>query len=207
MDKFTTFIETLLKDKNIFSIYTIFFIVSTLASMTFIPVSWVKITGGILLDFWPGFLITWFAVNIGGFMIFITCRTFGKDKIYQLLQRKLKSDNQISHHLDEIERKGLPLVINLQMIPLLPAWLVNILCGISSISIKHYIVGSLFGTLPGTIIAVNLASTIASDTKNPYSITLTIILFILFNLLVHIYSKKTDLIFFNKTNKFENDNT
>ena len=189
IENFTTFIENLLTDKNKATIYITFFIVSTFASIVFIPVSWIKITGGLLLDFWPGLLLSWFAVNIGGIVIFSTCRTFGKELLIKLLRRKLKNENSINNILSDIDNKGLPLVINLRILPILPAAIINILCGLSTISLKNFILGSLIGTLPGTIIAVYISSTLTTETSNPYVFILLIFILVTFNVANYIYRK------------------
>jgi uncharacterized membrane protein YdjX (TVP38/TMEM64 family) len=201
MEDFTSFIEVLLKHKNKASTYITFFITSILASIVFIPVSWIKITGGLFLDFWPGLLLSWLAVNIGGSVIFLICRLLGKNILTDLLKNIAKNDgSRTSTLLSDIDKKGLPVVMNLQMLPIIPCSLVNILCGVSNVSYRNYIVGSLLGTLPGAIIFVNFSSKITSTSNSPYNIILSILLFIVFNLITYWYSKKDKFKFFNRTN-------
>lgn len=199
IEDFTSFLEVLLKSKNKASTYIIFFITSIFASIIFIPISWIKITGGLLLGFWPGLLLSWPAVNIGGLVVFLICRLLGKNFIGPLFRNSPQNDNNRANAiLRDVEKKGLPIVMNLQMLPILPCSIVNILCGISNISYKDYILGSLLGTLPGAIVFVNLSSNITSTDKNPYNTIVSIVLFIAFNLVTYCCSKKSKFKSFNK---------
>lgn len=191
IEDFTDFLEVLLKSKSKASSYIIFFIASIFGSILFIPISWIKIAGGLLLGFWPGLLLSWPAVNIGGLVVFLICRLLGGNFIGRLFRSPANNDNNRANYiLKDVEKNGLPLVMNLQMLPILPCSIVNILCGISNISYKDYILGSLLGTLPGAIIFVNLSSNITSSNKNPYNTIMSIVLFIAFNLVTYCYSKR-----------------
>jgi uncharacterized membrane protein YdjX (TVP38/TMEM64 family) len=199
IEGFAGFLEVLLKSKNKASAYIIFFISSIFASIIFIPISWIKITGGLLLGFWPGLLLSWPAVNIGGLVVFLICRLLGKNFIGRLFRNSVQNDNNITNIiLRDLEKNGLPIVMNLQMLPILPCSIVNILCGISNISYKDYILGSLLGTLPGAIVFVNLSSNITSANKNPYNTIVSIVLFIAFNIVTYCCRKKSKFKSFGK---------
>jgi uncharacterized membrane protein YdjX (TVP38/TMEM64 family) len=194
LEDLSYFYELLMDNKNKTETFLTFFIISTFATILFIPVSWIKITGGLLLEFWPALILSWLAVNLGGILVFLICRFIAKSFFTNFLKTGFRGNSgSMIDALGNVEKNGLTLVMNLQMLPIIPCSVVNILCGISKVSFKNYLSGSLLGTIPGTFTAVYFSSKITEVAYDPYSVILPLILFAGFNLAVYLYSKKQSI--------------
>jgi uncharacterized membrane protein YdjX (TVP38/TMEM64 family) len=187
--------EWLLENRNDADSYLVFFGASTIASMMFVPVSWIKAVGGLILDFWPALLLSWLSVNIGGIIVFIVTRYFGRNFRTSFLESKVKRDNgAIINALSNVNQNSLTLIMNLRMVPILPCSIINILCGISKVSFKNFMVGSLIGSIPGTFTVVYFSSQLTEIANNPYNIVLPLLLFISFNTFTFLYRKRKKIL-------------
>ena len=88
-----------------------------------------------------------------------------------------------------LEKEGLKLIILLRLSPLVPFDILNYLMGVTSISFKHYALGSL-GMIPGTIVYVyigtglsNMADVMSGNSSSGGTGTLAIVMLIVGSIL------------------------
>ncbi|MFP4697325.1 MAG: TVP38/TMEM64 family protein [Eubacteriales bacterium] len=197
LSSFTRWLETIKTNE---CAYFIYIIVSIVCSIFFVPLSWLRILGGILFGFWPGILIAWIASNISTNICFLLYRMLGKDFISKILNTFYKNKDSLYFNIsDHIEKNGSLLVANMQMIPILPFFIINIACALSDISYKNFALGSLWGLLPGTLITVYFSSNAIHFKENPYSIILPTAIFITFNILIYLLRKNKKTIIYEDT--------
>lgn len=130
---------------------TIFILFYTVATI-FIPSTPFMALAGILFGFKYGLLYT----TIGGFLsailVFGISRKLGKDWVDQILRNKYL--NLIQKYNKRLEKGGVADLILLRVAPIMPFNVLNILMGISRISLQNYILGTLLGLLPSNVLAV-----------------------------------------------------
>jgi len=175
--------------------YLIYLLITIIASIMFIPISWIKMLGGIIFGFWPGILVVMVSVNVASNINFLLARLLGKDFAASITKRF--SNNKISLKFnisDRTERKQILLLANIRMIPILPCSVINVLYGVSHITFKDFAIGSFLGMIPGTFVTVYFASKAIEIKDNPYAIILPLVIFIIFNAVTFLYGKKKNIV-------------
>lgn len=130
-------------------IFTILYIVATVISL---PGSVITLGGGLLFGAWWGTLINLVAATIGAWMAFLLARYLGGDFVQKRLKGKFKN-------LDEkIGENGFYTVLYLRLVPLFPFNFLNYGLGLTRISQRDYVLGSLIGMAPGTFVYTSLGS-------------------------------------------------
>jgi uncharacterized membrane protein YdjX (TVP38/TMEM64 family) len=107
-------------------------------SFTIIPLIIIITINYALFGFFNGLIWSWFTSIIAAGIWFICSRYFIKDWV----QKKKKPE-----FLSKMEQNGLLFVFQARIIPFVPSSIINILSGLSSITFKHFIIGTMFGNL------------------------------------------------------------
>ena len=99
-------------------------------------------------------------VNIGAttgaLLAFLLARTLLRDWVLKRFgQRMLSLDNGLNEN-------GLSYLLSLRLVPLFPFFLVNLACGVTGLSIKTYLIGTMIGILPGSFVYANAGASLAS---------------------------------------------
>ncbi|BAZ42983.1 hypothetical protein NIES4101_89550 [Calothrix sp. NIES-4101] len=130
-----------------------FIIIYNLATVLFIPGSALTLGGGAIFGVFWGSIYVFTAATIGATFAFLIGRYFSRDRICQLLEKypKFKAVDKA------VAREGLKIVFLTRLSPLFPFNLLNYAFGITQVSIKDYILGSI-GMIPGTIMYVYIGS-------------------------------------------------
>ena len=92
---------------------------------------------------WFGFLLSWIGACGGALLVFLLVRRFGQDRILQFLKRHPK----VKKLMIWVERHGFGPVFLLLCFPFTPSAVVNIVAGLSKISIAQYILAVLTGKM------------------------------------------------------------
>lgn len=164
----------------------IYIIAFSLVPLTFFPDSLLAILGGTIFGLSKGFLYTSIGALIGGSISFFISRILGQSFIEKFENDKLRSIQNL------LKENGFLMILLLRLIPLFPFDLISYGAGLTKISYKDFILGTLIGTIPGILVFVNLGA--QWITFNKTSIYLSVSLFILF-VVISIFLKK---IYINK---------
>lgn len=146
----------------------VFISISAVASICCIPISWFKAFGAIYFGFAHGVVYGILATTISATLSFFLARAIGKDAVNRLYENKIKpklNEKQISH-LDRTSDIGFLQLFVLRNLYFIPFSATNYLMGISSISFKTYIMGTIVGIVPGTTLYIYLIS----NSLNPISL-------------------------------------
>lgn len=130
-----------------------FIIIYNLATVLLIPGSILTLGGGVLFGLFKGSIYVFTAATLGAILAFLIGRYLSRDWVYQQMQKHPKF-NAIEGAVAE---NGLKIVFLCRLSPILPFNLLNYAFGITQISLKDYILGSL-GMIPGTIMYVYIGS-------------------------------------------------
>ncbi|MBC6415784.1 MAG: TVP38/TMEM64 family protein [Bdellovibrionales bacterium] len=165
LDSYIQF-DTLVKEKNrflkLYDSYPFYFVLSFLFFYIFYTTF--SLPGTFLLTLLSGFL---FKFVLGSLIVILGSLTGATFSF--LISRYILKDyvqNKFSSHFLSInkgfKKNGLFYLLSLRLIPAIPFFLVNILMAMTSISLKHYILGSFLGMLPAIFLYVNVGQKLAN---------------------------------------------
>lgn len=150
-------IRQYLKDFGIWA--PLIFITFYTLSIVFIPSTPLVIIAGILFGFKYGFIYTIIGGVISSVIVFNLSRRLGKEWVESILEHKyLKYINEYNKRL---ERGAVWDLIVLRITPIMPLNVLNILMGVSRIKTEEYIIGTIFGLVPGNILTVYFGNIIS----------------------------------------------
>ncbi|WP_427159003.1 TVP38/TMEM64 family protein [Aliinostoc sp. HNIBRCY26] len=134
-----------------------YIIIYNLATLLFIPGSLLTLKAGCLFGVVWGSIYVLIAALMGATLAFIIGRYCSRDWVARLLEKypKFKAIDQA------VAQEGWKIVLLTRLSPIFPFNLLNYAFGVTQISLKDYILGSL-GILPGTVMYVYIGS-LATD--------------------------------------------
>jgi uncharacterized membrane protein YdjX (TVP38/TMEM64 family) len=113
------------------------------------------LAGGALLGLLTGTVVISFASTIGATLAFLVSRFLLKDWVQSRFKDKLKAINQ------GIEKEGAFYLFTLRLVPVFPFFIINLVMGLTPISIRRFYLVSQLGMLPGTLVYVNAGTQLA----------------------------------------------
>lgn len=127
-----------------------YFIVYVLTTSLSIPgASPLSIAGGALFGFWVTTLVVSFASTIGATLACFVSRFLLRDWIQNKFGDKIAKVNE------GIEKEGAFYLFTLRLIPIFPFWMINLVMGLTKMSLFKFYWVSQIGMLPGTMVFVN----------------------------------------------------
>jgi len=130
----------------------LFFALLNIFQIIFAPVpgNVVTISSGMLFGFFRGIIITWVSVIIGGSIVMVIARAFGRRMLEYLLNEKAQKFESL------ITRKGVSFILLLSIFPNPIGDGLFYLAGLTTIRLKILIPLIALGRLPGIVLAVFL---------------------------------------------------
>ena len=117
----------------------------------FFPVPILAVAGGLAFGFVEGSLLTLLGAGINCYIMFIMSRKFGREYVRNLLKKKL-SPKQHDRIFNVSDDKLMMSLVILRLIPLVPYNLINYGYGLTNISLSKYMIASVLGIVPGTVV-------------------------------------------------------
>jgi uncharacterized membrane protein YdjX (TVP38/TMEM64 family) len=133
--------------------YTVVYILVTSLSLPGAAV--LTIAGGAIFGLWTGTLIVSFASTIGATIACSVSRFLLRDWVQSRFTDKISRIN------NEIEKEGAFYLFTLRLIPIFPFWIINLVIGVTKISLFTFYWISQVGMLPGTIVYINAGKELA----------------------------------------------
>ncbi|MEG4517297.1 MULTISPECIES: TVP38/TMEM64 family protein [unclassified Microcoleus] len=120
-----------------------------LATVLFVPGSVLTLGGGAIFGLWWGSVYVFAASTLGAVFAFAIGRYLCRDRVVKYMEShpKFKALDRA------VSQQGLKIVFLTRLCPLFPFNLLNYALGITQVSLKDYVLGSL-GMIPGTIMYV-----------------------------------------------------
>ncbi|WP_238993750.1 TVP38/TMEM64 family protein [Calothrix sp. PCC 6303] len=130
-----------------------FMLIYNLATILFIPGSILTLGGGVLFGVFWGSIYVFIAATFGALFAFLIGRYFSRDWVSQKINKypKFKAVDFA------VAKEGLKIVFLTRLSPIFPFNLLNYAFGVTQVSLKDYILGSV-GMIPGTILYVYIGS-------------------------------------------------
>ncbi|GEK32769.1 TVP38/TMEM64 family protein [Kurthia sibirica] len=151
---------THLAHNNILIVFAIMLVIMILQNLfTFIPLVLVITINISLFGFWPGYFLSALCSVIGSTLIFLSIRyifpnAFAKTKLHK--------------YEEKIKKNGFMFVFLGRILPFMPTNLINIVSGLSSIKLSHFVVATTCGNLIyGLVLSSASFSIIALFIHNP----------------------------------------
>jgi len=150
-----------------------------LLPVVFFPVAVLAVAGGLLFGLVYGSLYTLIGAAINCALMFLLSRSVGRRRIQSLVEQRVSSVWQ--ERLKQAGgRKGFFLLVILRLIPAVPYGLINYAFGLSELRFWPYMLASILGIIPGTLVFINLGDK-ALDINSPsfwFAVVLIVALFV-----------------------------
>ena len=130
-------------------VFTFFVFYVFCATLSLPGAALLTLISGFLFDFFIGLLVVSLGSTCGATCAFLLSRFFLRDFIQKRFHSRLEKINR------GFKKEGAFYLFSLRLIPILPFFVVNTLMGLTPISVKHFILASFLGMLPGSIVYVN----------------------------------------------------
>jgi uncharacterized membrane protein YdjX (TVP38/TMEM64 family) len=130
-----------------------FIIIYNLATLLFIPGSLLTLKGGCLFGVFWGSIYVLIAALVGASLAFLIGRYLSRDWVCQKMEKnpKFKAIDRA------VAKEGWKIVLLTRLSPVFPFNLLNYAFGVTQVSFKDYLLGSL-GIIPATVIYVYIGS-------------------------------------------------
>ena len=140
-----------------------FIVIYNIGTLLFIPGSLLTLKGGCLFGFLWGSIYVLIAATIGATFAFLVGRYISRDWVCKQIGNKPNFQA-----IDKaVAKNGLKIVFLTRLSPIFPFNLLNYAFGVTQVSLKDYILGSV-GMIPGTAMYVYMGSLIGDIAmKNP----------------------------------------
>lgn len=135
------------------------FLAYVLVTLVPVPRTVFSLASGLLLGPVMGVAVALAATMLSGWVSFVLARSIGRRVVARHLEHKtVRSVDQ------RLTSGGWMAVASIRLIPVAPFLPVNYACGVSSVRTWPYLVGTVLGSLPGTIAVVVLGDTLTGGT-------------------------------------------
>ena len=133
-----------------------FFLLYVLATIAFIPGLIVTLMAGLAFGAWWGTLIVSISSTVGATLAFLIARYLARDAVEKFLSKQ----SWFGKFREGVEENGFNFVIFARVVPIFPFNGLNYACGLTPLSIRNYVLGSMIGMLPGTFAYVYLGESV-----------------------------------------------
>ncbi|MFH4463733.1 TVP38/TMEM64 family protein [Vibrio diabolicus] len=144
-------------DQNfVFSAAIYFFAYIAITAFSIPGATVVTLLGAALFGFWTSLLLVSFASTMGATLAFLSSRYLLRDWVQNKFGNKLIAINQ------GVEKDGAFYLFSLRLIPVFPFFLINLLMGLTPMSVGRFYLTSQVGMLPGTAVYLNAGTQLAT---------------------------------------------
>lgn len=128
------------------------------AFLPFLPLFLFVMANANAFGLWFGFLLSWIGATIGAFLVFLLVRKYGQKRMLRFLKKSPKVQKLMAW----VERHGFGPLFILLCFPFTPSAVVNIVAGLSKISIAQY----MLAVLTGKMVMIFTISFVGYDIKS-----------------------------------------
>lgn len=157
----------------------VYFLMFVILPVFFFPVPVLAVAGGLAFGFVEGSILTFLGACANCYVMFVMSRRYGREYVINLLKRKLTEKQHKKIFEVEDDKLMLSLVI-LRLIPIVPYNLINYGFGLTNISTTKYMVASVLGIVPGTIVFLNFGATANNIWSVEFLISVVLVLLLTF---------------------------
>lgn len=163
-----------------------YFLMFAILPVFFFPVPILAVAGGLAFGFVEGSILTFLGACANCYIMFVISRKYGRDYVVGLLKKKLTEKQHKKIFEVEDDKLMISLVI-LRLIPIVPYNLINYGFGLTNISATKYMIASVLGIIPGTIVFLNFGAKANNIWSLEFLISVVLVLLLTF---ISIYLSK-----------------
>jgi phospholipase D1/2 len=141
----------------------------TPASLVLFPRPIITLFAVISFGIWAGFLLAFIGILIAAAASYYLGRKLNRGLVRRIAGTRLNRLSQV------MRRRGLLAMTAIRLVPIAPFAVVNIVAGAIRVPLRHFMIGSALGILPGTLVATVFGDQLASGLRNPASINVWLI--------------------------------
>ncbi|WP_045492712.1 TVP38/TMEM64 family protein [Vibrio hyugaensis] len=149
-------LNTFIDQNFVFAAATYFLAYIAITAFSIPGAAVVTLFGAALFGFWTSLLLVSFASTIGATIAFLSSRYLLREWVQSKFGNKLNAINQ------GVEKDGAFYLFSLRLIPVFPFFLINLLMGLTPMSISRFYLTSQIGMLPGTAVYLNAGTQLAT---------------------------------------------
>lgn len=139
----------------------IFVVAYALACVLFLPGSILTLGAGFAYGVVVGAPVVWVAANLGAVAAFLLGRTLARNWV----AGRIAGNARFAAIDRAVGQQGLRIVLLTRLAPVFPFSLLNYAYGVTRVSLRDYVLGSMVGMVPGTIMYVYFGSLFTSLTE------------------------------------------
>ncbi|HDM8173851.1 TPA: TVP38/TMEM64 family protein [Vibrio harveyi] len=149
-------LNTFISENFVFAAAIYFFAYIAITAFSIPGAAVVTLLGAALFGFWTSLLLVSFASTIGATIAFLSSRYLLREWVQSKFGNKLGAINQ------GVEKDGAFYLFSLRLIPVFPFFLINLLMGLTPMTIARFYLTSQIGMLPGTAVYLNAGTQLAT---------------------------------------------
>ena len=130
-----------------------FVVIYVVAAVAFLPGSILTLGAGVIFDVVLGSIYVFIGATIGATLAFLVGRYIARSWV----ANKIAGNAKFKAIDEAVGKEGLKIVLLTRLSPIFPFNLLNYAYGVTGVSLKDYVIGSL-GMIPGTIMYVYIGS-------------------------------------------------
>ncbi|MGR5547489.1 TVP38/TMEM64 family protein [Vibrio sp. DNB22_12_1] len=149
-------LNTFINQNFAFAAATYFFAYIAITAFSIPGATVVTLLGAALFGFWASLLLVSFASTIGATIAFLSSRYLLREWVQSKFGNKLSAINH------GVEKDGAFYLFSLRLIPVFPFFLINLLMGLTPMTVVRFYLTSQVGMLPGTAVYLNAGTQLAT---------------------------------------------
>ena len=164
-----------------------YILIFTILPIAFFPVPVLAIVAGLVFGMAKGTIYTLIGAWMNSAVMFIMAKVMAREVMLNFLKNKLPP-NLWKAFIEADDKTSFFIIFVLRLIPAAPYNVINYGAGLSGISFKSYIIATMIGIFPGTLVFLNIGDK-AMDVSDP-KFMVAIGLLIILTLVSLIFAKK-----------------
>jgi phospholipase D1/2 len=141
----------------------------TPAALVLFPRPLITLFAVLAFGVWGGFALAFAGVLVAAAITYFMGRKLNRGFVRRIAGSRL---NRLSQAM---RRRGLLAMTAIRLVPIAPFAVVNIVAGAIHVPLRHFILGSALGILPGTLVATVFGDQLADGLRNPASVNVWLI--------------------------------
>jgi uncharacterized membrane protein YdjX (TVP38/TMEM64 family) len=136
------------------ALFVLMYIVQTAASLPGAAI--LSLAAGAVFGVPQGTLCVVAGATTGAVLAFLVSRTLLRDRVVRTFGERMEGIDR------GLRENGLSYLLFLRLVPVFPFFLVNLACGVTGLPLRTYVLGTLIGIVPGSLVFVNAGASLAA---------------------------------------------
>jgi phosphatidylserine/phosphatidylglycerophosphate/cardiolipin synthase-like enzyme/uncharacterized membrane protein YdjX (TVP38/TMEM64 family) len=140
-----------------------------LGGLLVMPVTMLIAATGIVFGPWLGMLYSLLGATLSAVFVYGIGREVGRDAVRRVAGRRI---NDLSRR---IAKRGLLAMLFVRIVPVAPFSIINLVAGASHLGFRDFLIGTILGLLPGTILISFFVDRIVAAVRHPGPVTFALL--------------------------------